>query len=175
MAVSYQAAFYNQKQPIGIQILFAQLAYTIRNAATSYGYARHCPGKRGIRIGCRPPCHGHVGGTDNGLPAVVLTLYNDHGQIGGTIGFYFQTRGEDGKWHTDGKPPFTVPLLSPKLDGSVLTFETIHHKRHGSPELGPNNRYRVTFIGPNEARLQVFRYGAPENDAQPGLKLIRRE
>jgi hypothetical protein len=66
-------------------------------------------------------------------------------------------------------------LLSPKLEGTVLTFETIHHRSHGSAELGPNNKYRVAFLGPKEARLQVFRYGAKENDAAPGLKLVRRE
>ncbi len=104
-----------------------------------------------------------------------LTLRNDNGQIGGTIGFYFQTRGSDGKWHPDGNPPFVVPLLSPKLQGTILTFETIHHRKHGSAELGPNNKYRVTFLGLKEARLQVFRYGAEENDAAPGVKLVRRQ
>ena len=114
-------------------------------------------------------------GNENDLPAVELTLRNDNGQIGGTIAFYFQTRGIDGKWHPDGKPPFLVPLLAPKLEGTVLTFETIHHRSHGSADLGPNNSYRVAFLGPKEARLQVFRYGAKENDAAPGLQLIRRE
>ena len=79
-------------------------------------------------------------GKENGLPAVELTLRNDNGQISGTIGFYFQTRGNDGKWHSDGKPPFVVPLLSPKLEGTVLTFETIHHRSHGSTELGPKQQ-----------------------------------
>jgi len=55
-------------------------------------------------------------GKENGLPAGELTLRNDNGQISGTIGFYFQTRGNDCKWHSDGKPPFVVPLLSPKLE-----------------------------------------------------------
>jgi hypothetical protein len=114
-------------------------------------------------------------GKENGLPAVELTLRNDNAQVSGTIGFYFQTRGNDGKWQPDGKPPFVVPLLSPKLQGTVLTFETIHHRSHGSAELGPNNKYRVEFLGLKEARLQVFRYGAKENDAAPGLKLVRRE
>jgi hypothetical protein len=114
-------------------------------------------------------------GRENDLPAVELTLRNDNAQISGTIGFYFQTRGADGKWHPDGKPPFVVPLLSPKLNGTVLTFETIHHRTHGSAELGPNNKYRVTFLGTKEARLQVFRYGAKEDDAAPGVELIRRE
>ena len=114
-------------------------------------------------------------GTENDLPAVELTLRNDHAQISGTIGFYFQTRGTDGKWHSDGKPPFAVPLLSSKLKDTVLTFETIHHRTHGSAELGPNNKYHVTFLGPKQARLQVFRYGAKEDDAAPGVELRRRE
>jgi hypothetical protein len=114
-------------------------------------------------------------GKENGLPAVELTFRNDNGQISGTIGFYFQTRGADGKWHLDHNPPYTVPLLSPKLDRAVLTFETIHHKKHGSPELGPDNRYRVTFLGPKEARLQIFRDQAKQNESQPGLTLIRRD
>ena len=114
-------------------------------------------------------------GSDNDLPAVELILRKNNGQISGTIGFYFQTRSQDGKWHSDGKSPFTVPLLSPKLHDAVLTFETIHHRTHGSPELGPNNKYRVQFVGSNEARLQVFRYGAKEDDSVPGLKLIRRK
>lgn len=65
----------------------------------------------------------------------------------------------------------TVPLLSPKLEGNVLTFETIHHKKHGSPELGPNNKYRVEFVGANEARIQIIR-DKPQEDA--GFKLTRR-
>jgi hypothetical protein len=117
---------------------------------------------------------GTWGGQENGLPAVELTIGENHGQISGAIGFYFQTRTSDGNWHVEGKP-FIVLLLSPKLDGNVLTFETIHHKTHGSTELGPNNRYRVTFTGPKEARLQVFRHGAREDNSQPGLKLVRRE
>jgi len=91
-------------------------------------------------------------GKENGLPAVELTLRNDSGQIGGTIGFYFQTRGNDGKWHPDGKPPFVVPLLSPKHDGTVLTFETIHHRSHGTEELGPNNK-----IGDSGEAERLFR------------------
>src|SRR5437763_15711643 len=80
-------------------------------------------------------------GTENDLPAVELTIHNDDGRISGSIGFYFQTRGGDGKWHVGEK--MSVPLLSPRLEGSVLTFETIHYKKHGGSELGPNNKYRV--------------------------------
>ena len=112
-------------------------------------------------------------GKENGLPSVEVRLGNKNGQISGTISFYFQTRGDDGKWHLNGNP-FTVPILSPKLEGSVLRFETIHHREHDSPELGPNNKYRVTFLGPTQARLQVFRHGANEDSSAPGFILTRR-
>jgi len=36
---------------------------------------------------------------ENDLPSVELTIRDNQGQIGGTIGFYFQSRGADGKWH----------------------------------------------------------------------------
>jgi hypothetical protein len=121
------------------------------------------------------PFAGTWQGTENDLPAVELTIRNDNGKISGAIGFYFQTRGDDGKWRLGEKTAYTVPLLSPRLDGSVLTFETIHQKKHGSPELGPNNRYRVHFTGPKEAVLKIFKEGTKENDSQPGFKLTLRE
>ena len=112
-------------------------------------------------------------GKENGLPSVEVRLGHQNGQLSGTITFYFQTRGADGKWHLNGNP-FTVPLLSPKLEDSVLRFETIHHRQHGSPELGPNNKYRMTFLGPTQARLQIFRYGAKEDPSAAGFILTRR-
>lgn len=116
------------------------------------------------------PFSGTWDGKINDLPGVELTIRNDRGRVSGSIGFYFQSRGNDGKWHLGEK--MTVPLLSPKLEGNVLTFETIHHKKHGSPELGPNNKYRVEFAGANEARIQIIK-DQPQGD-EPGLKLTRR-
>ena len=110
-------------------------------------------------------------GKENDLPSVELTIRDNRDQIGGTIGFYFQSRGTDGKWHLGEK--FTVPLLSPKLDGRVLMFETIHHAKHDSPELGPNNKYRVTFVGPNEARLEIIK-DQSQAGGGPALILTRR-
>jgi hypothetical protein len=110
-------------------------------------------------------------GKQNGLPAVELTIRDKDGGVSGTIGFYFQRRGTDGKWHLAEK--YTVPLLSPKLQGRVLTFETIHGKKHGSPELGPNNRYRVDFIGAKEARIRILKDKKPDDG--PGHTLLRRE
>jgi pimeloyl-ACP methyl ester carboxylesterase len=105
-----------------------------------------------------------------GLPGVELVLESNGGQVSGSIGFYFQSRGDDGKWQPGEK--MSVPLLSPRLEGQVLTFETIHHKQHGSPELGPNNHYRVTFVGANEVRLEIT--SPQRKEPGPGLKLTRR-
>jgi hypothetical protein len=49
----------------------------------------------------------------------------------------------------------------------LLTFETIHHKQHGSLELGPNNRYLVVFTGPKEVLLQMFTGSEKEDDSRP--------
>lgn len=117
------------------------------------------------------PFAGTWDGSVNDLPAVELTVRHDGDRISGSIAFYFQTRGDDGKWKAGEKT--TLPLLSPKIEGRVLTFETIHHKRHGSPELGPNNRYRVDFVGGSEARLRILKDQPQDNDS--GLKLTRRE
>jgi hypothetical protein len=119
------------------------------------------------------PISGTWEGKTNELPSVELTIKNDSGGISGVIGFYFQTRSEDGKWHVGEKT--TLPLLAPKLEGTVLTFETIHRKKHGSPELGPNNKYRVTFVGEKEARLNILKDPATEIDSRSGLKLTLRK
>jgi hypothetical protein len=110
-------------------------------------------------------------GTENGLPSVELTIHSKDGRISGSIGFYFQTRGKDGKWHLGEK--YTVPLLSPKLEGRTLTFETIHHKCHGCAELGPNNKYYVDFVDEKEAHLHILKDQMKDNDH--GFKLMRRE
>jgi hypothetical protein len=127
-----------------------------------------------IRAYAATPYAGTWDGTTNDLPAVELIIQNDDGRINGSIGFYFQTRGGDGKWHAGEKT--SLPLLSPKLEGSVLTFETIHHKKHGEPELGPNNKYRVDFIATKEARLKILKEDQrQDNDPQSGLKLTLRK
>lgn len=118
----------------------------------------------------KSPFDGTWEGEANGLPAVEL-IVRDGAPVTGSIGFYFQTRGDDGKWRLGEKT--TGPLLSPKIDGNILTFETIHHKKHGSPELGPNNRYRVEQVSPNELRLNILKDETPKPGS--GLKLKRRE
>lgn len=110
-------------------------------------------------------------GRTHDLPSVELTVHDTGDGLSGVIGFYFQTRGAEGEWHLGEKS--TVELLAPKLEGRVLTFETLHHKKHGSPELGPNNKYQVKFVSSREARLQIVNNETKQGDS--GLKLTRRE
>jgi hypothetical protein len=49
-------------------------------------------------------------GTENGLPSVELSVQIKDGKVNGSIAFYFQSRGADGKWQLADK--YVVPLLS---------------------------------------------------------------
>lgn len=46
------------------------------------------------------------------------------------------------------------PLIGPQVEGNILTFDCLHHKTHGSSELGPNKRFRFEVTGANEAYIQ---------------------
>ncbi len=90
-------------------------------------------------------------GTINGLPGIELNVKDSGGTISGAVTFYFQLRGDDGNWRVADK--HTVPLVAPKVEDGKLSFEVIHHKRHGSSELGPNVRFRLERTGDEEAVL----------------------
>ncbi len=111
-------------------------------------------------------------GEMNGLPAVEVALTDDGGKVRGTIAFYLQMLDKDGKWHVVGdKNKAAQPLLSPRIEGNVLTFEVTHAKKHGSPELGPNKTFRVEVAGATTAYL---REAGDSSDAPGhGLKLSR--
>jgi hypothetical protein len=104
----------------------------------------------------------------NDLPGVDLTISETSGKVSGSITFYFQQRGENGKWHVGGKD--TESLLAPETHGKVLTFEVLHHKFHGSPDLGPNVKFRMELTGTDEGVLH-----SADGDAGPApLKLLRQ-
>lgn len=110
-------------------------------------------------------------GTVHELPGVEIAIHQDGGLLAGTVSFYFQTRpNESEKWRVASKT--TLPLLALKAEGSVLTFETIHHQTHGSAELGPNVRFRMELRGANEA---AFSRLGTSPDPGAGLKLTRRK
>jgi hypothetical protein len=57
------------------------------------------------------------------------------------------------------------------VDGNVLNFEVLHHKKHGGSELGPNRKYRLEAIGGDQARFREA--GTPDDISGHGLKLAR--
>jgi hypothetical protein len=108
-------------------------------------------------------------GKMNHLPGVTLIVADaGGGQIGGVVTFYFLTRPDrGGKWQLRGK--FLAPLLDACLQDKALIFEVQHHKKHGSPEFGPNVIFRMELTGKNEAML----YNVSEPSTGP-VKLLRR-
>lgn len=108
----------------------------------------------------------------NDLPGIELTIKDDAtSKVNGEIVFFFQRRGEDGKWRVEGEPA-RGPLIDPKVTGKFLTFEVRHHKQHGGPEWGPNVKYRLELTGDDELTFRNPE-GKPENG--PSIKLRRRK
>jgi hypothetical protein len=64
-----------------------------------------------------------------------------------------------------------VPLLVPRVEGDVLTFEVEHHKCHDCKELDANAKFRMKLTGANEARIWRLEPGKTPTD--DGLKLVR--
>ena len=114
------------------------------------------------------PFDGTWTGSMNDLPGVTFIIADaGGGQIGGVVTFFFHLRGDDGKWRVAGK--FVAPLLAPQSNGKVLAFEVQHHKSHGSPEFGPNVRFRIELEKNNQALL----YNVSEEQSEP-VRLTRQ-
>ena len=118
----------------------------------------------------KSPFAGMWEGSVHDQPTLKLTIEDIDGKLAGVMVFYFQRRGEDGKFHVVPNGDAAGAIISPQVEGKVLTFEVQHHKKHGGTELGPNIKYSVELTGANEARLRQV--GDPQ--ASEGLKLIRR-
>lgn len=107
-------------------------------------------------------------GRMNELPAFDLRLSVIDGQVSGFIDFYFQLRGSSGKWEVKSK--YECALLSPRVEGNVLTFEVVHHVSHGSSKRGPNVKFSMELTGDGEAR---FRKLEGEGQNGDGLRIVR--
>ena len=108
----------------------------------------------------------------NDLPGVEIRLEEAKGRLRGVVVFFFQRRGDDGKWHVEGDDT-GVPMLVPRVKGKILSFEVLHHKSHGGTELGPNVKFRLELTGTDEARLRKIE---DQPDAPgTGIKLTRRQ
>ena len=120
--------------------------------------------------GAKSPFVGTWEGKLNDLPAVEIRIRETGGRINGEITFPFHQRGSDGKWEV--KSRHTTPMIAPNVHGKTLTFETTHHKSHGSTVLGPNVKFRMDLTSQHEARF--FKIEKPPGDG-PGLRLTRRK
>jgi biopolymer transport protein TolR len=117
----------------------------------------------------RPSFAGTWKGTMNDLPGIDLSIQEAGKKISGNIVFYFQERADvNSPWRVTAE--YAVPLLKPRVEGKILTFEAEHHVCHGCPELGPNVTFRMKLASASEARLTRFDQdrieGAP-------MKLVR--
>jgi hypothetical protein len=119
-------------------------------------------------IAAKSPFAGSWTGRTNGLPGVDLTVETAGGKIIGSVVFYLQKLGPDGKWRVAGRS--AVPLLAGRVEGDVLKFEVPHHKQHGGSEYGPNVKFELKLTGVDQASLH--RLGDHSAD-EPEVKLTR--
>jgi hypothetical protein len=108
-------------------------------------------------------------GKINDLPGIEIKVNENKKELSGSVVFFFQRRGEDGKWRIEGEET-EVPMLAPRIDGTVLSFEVIHYKTHGGAELGANAKFRMELIGSDQAILSKV-----EGKPAVTLKLTRRK
>ncbi len=100
------------------------------------------------------------------LPALVMTLSDEGGDLAGAILFYLIRRDE-------GKPPsanpgIPEPLLNLKFDGKTLDFRVSHRRAHPPRTANdPPVHFRLTITGPNEGTL------AREKEERGGIRVSR--
>jgi len=87
----------------------------------------------------------------DGLPALVITISDEGGDLTGAILFYLIRR-------DDGQPPHSSPgipepLFNLRFDGKVLDFR-VSHRSHGPPTANdPPVSFRLKITGPDEGLL----------------------
>jgi hypothetical protein len=91
-------------------------------------------------------------GQMDSLPALVMTISDEGGDLTGAMLFYLIRRDE-------GKPPqsspgIPEPLFNLKFDGKVLDFRMSHRRSHGARTANdPPVGFRLKITGPNEGLL----------------------
>jgi len=101
-----------------------------------------------------------------GLPALVMTITDEGGDLTGAILFYLIRRDE-------GQPPRATPgipepLFHLKFDGTVLDFRVSHRRAHGLRTANdPPVNFRLKLTGPNEGTL------TRENDTGGAIRVSR--
>jgi hypothetical protein len=102
----------------------------------------------------------------DGVPALVMTVSDEGGELTGAILFYLIRRDE-------GRPPRSIPghpepLFHLKFDGKALDFRVSHRRSHGARTANdPPVSFRLTITGPNEAEL------VREKDVHEAMRAVR--
>ena len=101
-----------------------------------------------------------------GLPALVMTISDEGGDLAGAILFYLIRRDE-------GQPPRSTPgipepLFNLKFDGKALDFSVSHRRAHG-PQTAhdPPVSFRLKVTGQDEGML------VREKDEAGGIRVLR--
>lgn len=88
----------------------------------------------------------------DGVPALVMTISDEGGDLTGAILFYLIRRDE-------GQPPHSAPgspepLFNMRFDGKALDFRVSHRRSHGVRTANdPPVSFRLKLTGPNEGLL----------------------
>src|ERR1700759_789139 len=88
-------------------------------------------------------------GQMDGVPALVMTISDEGGDLTGAILFYMIRRDEGQPPHSS--PGIPEPLFNLKFDGKALDFRVSHRRAHGSRTANdPPVRFQLKITGPNE-------------------------
>ena len=122
------------------------------------------------------PRHAFVGvwrGEMDNLPAIVLNITDESGNLTGAALFYLHERKTVSDPYTSS-PGIPEPLFNLKSNGQVLRFDISHRRAHPPRTLhDPPVRFRLTVTGPNRAEL-VMERGENEPPGPP-LVMVRSD
>jgi hypothetical protein len=91
-------------------------------------------------------------GQMDGLPALVMTISDEGGDLAGAILFYLIRR-EEGQ-PARSSPGIPEPLLNLVFDGKTLDFRVSHRRAHGAQTAkDPPVSFRLNITGPNQGLL----------------------
>src|SRR5262249_21423651 len=88
----------------------------------------------------------------DGVPALVMTISDEGGDLTGAILFYLIRR--DQGQSPNSAPGIPDPLFNLRLDGKALDFRVSHRRSHGARTAhDPPVSFRMKITGPNEGLL----------------------
>jgi hypothetical protein len=102
----------------------------------------------------------------DGVPALVMTISDEGGDLAGAILFYLIRRDEGQP--AKATPGIPEPLLNLKFDGKALDFRVSHSRAHGARTANdPPVHFQLRITSPDEAML------VREGKESDGIRLSR--